>query len=112
MTIVQNNFPEEAAKELQLSQLYLLQDLLNVMQQNLNLQLDGQPGFSVSQNSGNLFALAAKYYGDATLWTEIANINQNTLLDDNGLINPNITTLISLIIPPKQTTPSGGIYVV
>lgn len=112
MTIVQNTFPEDARKELQLSRLYLLQDLLNVMQQNLNLQLEGQPGFLTSENSGNVFALAAKYYGDATLWTEIASINQNQLTNNDGFIDPNINLLINLIIPPKPSTESGGILIV
>lgn len=112
MTMIPNTLPQDAQTELQLSRLYLLQDLLNVMQQNLDVQLLGQPGITISQNGGNVFALASKYYNDATLWTEIANINQTTLMDANGFINPNISTLISIVIPPKPATTSGGIFVV
>ena len=48
--------------------------------------------------SGNLFALAAQYLGDATQWNLIAQIN--------GLSDPMITAPISLLIPPPN--PLGG----
>lgn len=50
-----------------------------------------------------LFALAAKYYGDALLWTKIAEVN--------GMVDPWITAAAAIIIPdvPPQTSPPTGL---
>jgi len=48
--------------------------------------------------SGNLFAVAAQYLGDATQWNRIAQLN--------GLIDPWFTGPVTLTIP--QADPAGG----
>jgi nucleoid-associated protein YgaU len=97
---------DEVAVQLeQLTNLYLLNNILLEIQKNLNFLLQGSQGTIISVNGANLFQLASKYYGDWTLWTSIANANG--LIDP--LILPNKTgTPINLIIPqnPKDT---GGV---
>lgn len=50
---------------------------------------------------GNLFAIAAKYMGDATKWYQIAQLN--------GLSDPEITGVVTLTIPQLNTPSNGGI---
>ncbi len=50
---------------------------------------------------GNLFALAAKYLADATQWIRIAQAN--------GLSDPVITGVVTLVIPPVDASAGGGI---
>jgi hypothetical protein len=50
---------------------------------------------------GNLFALAAQYLQDATQWIRIAQAN--------GLSDPVIQGVVTLIIPPADATAGGGI---
>lgn len=54
----------------------------------------------VTVMSANLFALAAKYYGDATQWIIIAQAN--------GLTDPFVAGPITLIIP-DNTAATGGL---
>lgn len=50
---------------------------------------------------GNLFAIAAQQLGDATQWIRIAQLN--------GLSDPVLTGLVTLLIPPIDPSASGGI---
>lgn len=50
---------------------------------------------------GTLFHVAARLYGDATEWIRIAQAN--------GVSDPTIVGTVTLIIPDKPQTPSGGI---
>jgi len=50
---------------------------------------------------GNLFALAAQYLGDATQWIRIAQANQ--------LSDPQLEGVNRLVIPPVDPTAGGGI---
>jgi len=50
---------------------------------------------------GNLFALAAVYLNDATQWVRIAQAN--------GLSDPVLTGLNTLVIPEKNPNAGGGI---
>jgi hypothetical protein len=52
---------------------------------------------------GNLFALALQYLGDATQWNRIAQ--------ENGLIDPMITGIMTLQVPSVDPTAGGGIFV-
>lgn len=85
------------------SNAYLLKAVLTQIQTNLNLVRAGLSGQTLVVNGANLYQLAAKYYGDASLWTTIAKAN--------GLVDPVIKsgTVISLVIP-SQTTDTDGIY--
>jgi hypothetical protein len=56
---------------------------------------------TVTVVGGNLFALAAVYLNDATQWIRIAQAN--------GLSDPQLSGLNTLIIPPVDPTAGGGI---
>jgi nucleoid-associated protein YgaU len=49
---------------------------------------------------GNLFALAAKYLNDATQWNRIAVAN--------GLIDPVLSGVTTLVIPAVNANAGGG----
>jgi hypothetical protein len=96
----------------QLVYLYQTQSILIVMQKNL-LLIDGAVNSQITTVAGgNLFDLALKYYGDATQWNIIAEANNliNPFLADATSDNPVSNKLITLIIPPKPTRKTGGIY--
>lgn len=50
---------------------------------------------------GNLFALAAQYMGDATKWYQIAAAN--------GLSDPMLNDVVTLLIPQNSLPSNGGI---
>lgn len=108
--MIVNNLPQQSAQELELANLYFLRDLLNLMQQNFNLLAAGDEGQRITISGTNLYSLAAKYYGDATYWNVIAQANQNVVRQQNGFIDPNIVGIVTLVLPPKPATPTGGIY--
>ena len=56
---------------------------------------------TVTVAGGNLFALAAKYLGDATQWIRIAQANR--------LTDPVLTGVVTLTIPPVNAAAGGGI---
>lgn len=97
---------DEIAVQLeQLTNLYLLNNILLEIQKNLNFLLQGSQGTIVSVNGANLFQLASKYYGDWTLWAAIANAND---LIDPLILPDKSGNPINVIIPqnPKDT---GGV---
>ena len=57
----------------------------------------------VIQAGGNLFALAATLYGDAT--------QANIIAQANGLSDPFLAGTVTLIIPPPSAARSGGLPV-
>ena len=57
---------------------------------------------TVTVAGGDLYRLALQYLDDATQWTRIAKAN--------GLIDPVITGVVTLTIPPVDPTATGGIY--
>jgi len=107
--MIENTLNQQSQNELELYNLYQLNDLLALMQRNLNLLQQNNQGNQIVVSFGNLFEFAASAYGDATLWTAIANANYSIQKDSNGFITPNINGITSLIIPPQPSTPSGGI---
>jgi nucleoid-associated protein YgaU len=50
---------------------------------------------------GDLYSIAAKYLGDATKWYQIAKAN--------GLTDPMIVGLQTLVIPQSNVASNGGI---
>lgn len=54
----------------------------------------------VIQGGGNLFALAARLYGDATL--------ANILARANGISDPFLQGVVTLAIPAPNAAQSGG----
>jgi hypothetical protein len=81
----------EANNILLLSNYYVMQALLNKMQ-IITEQLNGNTNSQIiTVSTGNLYALAAQFYGDSLQWTIIA--------DANKLIDPEIVGIQNLIIP-------------
>ena len=58
---------------------------------------------TVTVAGGNLFQLALQYLGDATQWNRIAQ--------ENGLIDPMLTGVVTLNIPSVDPNAGGGIFV-
>lgn len=88
----------------QMEQLYALYTISAVLQQmydNLALVEEGQTGQVISVNNVSLFYLAAKYYGDATSWTVIA--------EANGLSDPYVFGLMPELTIPPAAISTGGI---
>ncbi|MDE2024866.1 MAG: hypothetical protein KGJ07_00055 [Patescibacteria group bacterium] len=88
----------------QMNQLYALtgiQSMLQAIYNNLALISEGGAGQVITVNNISLFYLAAKYYGDATEWTTIA--------EANGLYDPMIIDTIQLTIPSAAAANTGGI---
>ena len=50
---------------------------------------------------GNLFQVAAQQLGDATQWLRIAQLN--------GLSDPMLSGIVTLLIPPVSPSAGGGI---
>lgn len=87
-----------------LSQMYVLNNILSQMYKNIILIEEGATGLILYVNGGSLFQIAAQQYGDATLWTNIALAN--------GLTDPQLPVGVSLtLIIPPQTTNTGGLLI-
>lgn len=56
---------------------------------------------TITVAGGNLFAIAAQYLGDATQWLRIAQAN--------GLSDPMLQGLVTLVIPDRDPSAGGGI---
>lgn len=56
---------------------------------------------SIQVVGGDLFHLAAQYLGDATQWLRIAQLN--------GLTDPQLSGVQTLLIPDPDPTAGGGI---
>lgn len=50
---------------------------------------------------GNLFRIAAEQLGDATQWIRIAQLN--------GLLDPMLVGVVTLLIPDRDPSAGGGI---
>jgi len=55
----------------------------------------------LSVAGGNLFEIAARQLGDATQWIRIAQLN--------GLSDPMLSGVVTLVIPDANTAAGGGI---
>lgn len=71
--------------------LYSLQDVLSRLNKNVNSGLAANGVRAVTVSGGNLYQVAAQQYGDASLWTSIA--------DANGLDDPQLKGIQTLNIP-------------
>ena len=56
---------------------------------------------TITVAGGNLFAIAAQLLGDATQWLRIAQAN--------GLSDPMLQGLVTLVIPAADPSAGGGI---
>lgn len=85
-----------------LSLMYQLNNVLAEMYKNIILIEEGAEGQVITVNGGSLFQLACQYYGDATLWTVIAQAN--------GLLDPELPAGTALLLTiPQSGTNTGGI---
>ena len=57
---------------------------------------------TITVAGGNLYQLALEHLGDATQWNRIAQAN--------GLIDPVINGVVTLKIPQKDASQTGGVY--
>ncbi len=79
-----------------LSELYQLSYLLNRMAKNIGLIDEAPNAKIINVSNTTLYFIAAKEYGDANLWTYLADVNK--------ISDPEITTAMTLIIPPKPSS--------
>lgn len=86
---------EQSAAFDELTNLYKIQFELDRMLKNLALINNSPNAEKIILANANLYELAAKYYGDWTLWQVIQKANNLT-----DFIVPGIHTII---IPPKPT---------
>lgn len=79
----------------QLNALYQISFALDRMYKNILLVNNGLNAKTINVSNTTLFAVAAHEYQDATLWTYLADVND--------MIDPDITTSRTLIVPPKPS---------
>lgn len=82
-------------------QAYQAKYLLTRIQKNISLVNTPPNAIVINVVGGNLFALAAQYYGDAKQWALIAQANKIT--------DPMIVGEMTLLIPPLNNIDTGGI---
>lgn len=58
---------------------------------------------TITVAGGDLFQIALEQLGDATQWNRIAQIN--------GLIDPFLTGIVTLVVPQADPNAGGGVYV-
>lgn len=92
---------QQASDMTELYELYQLQAVLDRLEKNLNLIHAVPNAQLITVVGGNLYQLAAQYYGDALQWTVIAQAN--------NLTDPEITGLQTLLIPPPNPQNTDGI---
>ncbi len=86
----------------QLQYLNLIKDLLKgVVLKNMLLVGTSPDQQIITVINPNLYILAVQYYGDANLWTAIAQAN--------GYTGPKLNGTYTILIPPPPTVGSGGI---
>jgi nucleoid-associated protein YgaU len=61
---------------------------------------------TITVAGGNLFQIAAQYLGDATQWIRIAQLNKAKLSGGN---DPQLSGVVTLIIPDVDPTAGGGV---
>lgn len=91
---------QKAADMLLLEQCRELLFTLSVMQKNLNLIQVGS-GKTITVAGGNLYQIASEQYGDPSQWALIAKAN--------GMVDPIITGVKTLLIPPLNGQDTGGV---
>lgn len=74
---------------------YEISFALDRMEKNIGLINNGLNAKYINVSDTTLYQVAAEEYQDATLWTYLADVN--------NLIDPDITTNITLVIPPKPS---------
>lgn len=75
--------------------LYRMQDVLGRLNKNVNESQTASGVRAVTLSGGNLYQVASEQYGDASLWTSIA--------DANDLADPQLSGIHTLKIPTSPT---------
>jgi len=83
----------------QLSACYEISYALERMYKNILLINAGVNAKQITVSNTTLFRVAVQQYGDATLWTYIAQVN--------GLVDFEITAPVTLNIPPSPPASAG-----
>lgn len=91
---------EQSSDILELANLYRMQAVLERMLVRVDETKGTADAPTVTVQDTSLYALAAKYYGSADQWVIIA--------DANGIIEPQITKVTTLIIPDWDGVDRGG----
>lgn len=91
------NLTSQIAAMTRSAELYDLQSVVGRMA--TNIQSIGTGGADYVVAGGDLMSLAARVYGDATMWTTIARAN--------GLLDPVIDGVKSLTVPPTPRIDGG-----
>lgn len=94
------NYATNAANYEKLDLLNQLQSVLEIIVKNLELYLSPN-ATKLTFINPDLYRLAQQYYGDATLWTAIAQAN--------GLFDPQYDGQIDLFIPEQPGIDTGGV---
>jgi hypothetical protein len=92
---------DQANEMVELWQLYQMNFYLQRMQRNLSIINTAPNAQIVTLIGGNLYSLAAQYYGDQSQWVIIARAN--------GLYDPQLTGQNTLVIPPWNGVDTGGV---
>jgi hypothetical protein len=95
-----NNLLTQTQLSTQTSALYDMQNVLGRLNKNVQTGQTADGVSTVTQTGGNLYQVAAQQYGDATLWSSIANAN--------GLTDPQLTGINTLTIPSNPTQPTSS----
>lgn len=97
------NFEAQSIELSQLALLYELQSLMNAyVIKNILLTYASPQAQLITFMNPNLYQVAASHYGDAQLWSAIANAN--------NLSDPFYSEgAITLLIPPQPTQTTGGV---
>ncbi|VVC75986.1 hypothetical protein AQUSIP_12870 [Aquicella siphonis] len=92
---------QAAQSQLEYWQLYEILFYLNRMLANIAIINTPPNAITITAVNTTLFALAKEYYGDPTQWVIIARAN--------NLVDPMVTQLTTLYIPPWNQQDTGGI---
>lgn len=90
----------ESANILERANLYRMQAILETMLVTTEQTKGTADAPTIRVNNANLYDLAARFYGDATQWTVIA--------DANGIEDPQLYGTVTLIIPEWDGNDRGG----
>lgn len=63
--------------------------------------MSGTTTMTITVAGGNLCEIAARHLGDATQWIRIAQLN--------GLSDPALVGLVTLVLPPVDPNAGGGV---
>lgn len=91
-----SNLLQQVDHTTRIPSLYRLQDVLGRLNKNVNAGQTASGVRAVTLSGGNLYQVASEQYGDASLWTSIA--------DANDLADPQLSGIHTLKIPTSPAS--------